>query len=109
MAAFVQIIEYQTSRPDEVRKLSEEFRAARTASGDGSPPARVVATEDRDRKGTYCTIVEFESYEAAMENSQREDTSDFAARMAELCDGPPTFRNLDVIQTVDQTVDQTSS
>ena len=32
-----------------------------------------------------------------MENSQREDTSAMAGRMAELMDGPPTFRNLDVL------------
>lgn len=31
-----------------------------------------------------------------MENSARPETSDFAARMAALCDSPPVFRNLDV-------------
>jgi hypothetical protein len=31
-----------------------------------------------------------------MENSKRPETGDFAGRMAALCTGPPTFRNLDV-------------
>jgi quinol monooxygenase YgiN len=101
MAAFVQIIEYQTSRPDEIEKISEQWRADRVASGEGTRPTRVTTSADRDRPGTYYTIAEFESYEAAMENSQRADTSEFAAKMTELCDGPPTYRNLDVIQTMD--------
>jgi hypothetical protein len=43
------------------------------------------------------TIVEFDSYEAAMENSADPATSEFAERMMQLCDGPPTFHNLDVM------------
>jgi hypothetical protein len=34
-----------------------------------------------------------------MENSNRPDTSEFAAKMAKLCDGPPKYYNLDVIRT----------
>ena len=33
-----------------------------------------------------------------MENSNRPGTAEFAAQLAKLCDGPPTFRNLDVIR-----------
>ncbi len=95
MAGFVQIIEYTTSRPDEVKAMGEEWRAAR--GDDAQGPGRLVLVADRDRPGHYLTIVEFESYDAAMANSERADTSDFAARMAAACDGPPTFRNLDVI------------
>jgi hypothetical protein len=32
-----------------------------------------------------------------MENSGRPETSEFAAKMAELCDGPVIFHNLDVM------------
>jgi len=98
MAAFLQIIEYRTSKPDEVADLTEEFRAAREAGGDGPAPSRATVTEDRDRPGYYLSIVEFESYEAAMKNSQRADTSEYAAKMGKLCDGPPTFYNLDVVK-----------
>lgn len=58
------------------------------------PPA------DRDRPNTYLSIVEFPSHEIAMENSARPETSAFAARLAELYDGPPRFYNLDVIDTM---------
>ncbi|MFC0626365.1 hypothetical protein [Kribbella deserti] len=103
MAAFVQIIEYQTSRMDEVADLSEEFRAARMAENQSreTAPTRITVAEDRDRPGYYLNIVEFESYEAAMENSGRPETADFAAKLAELCDGPPKFYNLDVVQRID--------
>lgn len=97
MARFVQIIEFQTSRPDEIKALSEELRQQREAAGDGPRPVRATVTQDRDRPGHYVNIVEFESYDAAMENSARPETSEFAARMAELCDGPPSFMNLDVV------------
>ena len=101
MAGFVQIIEYKTSRPDEMDAVSNDFRSARDAAGAASAPTMVVTTADRDRPGYYLTIVSFDSYEAAMENSQRDDTSEFAEKMTELCDGPPKFYNLDVVQTME--------
>jgi hypothetical protein len=91
--AFVQIIEYQTSKPDEIRKMGEEFQGSR-GQAEG---ITATVVKDRDSENTYMTIVRFPSYEVAMENSAREETGEFAAKMAELCDGPPTFRNLDVI------------
>ena len=41
-------------------------------------------------------IVEFASYEEAMSNSDLPETASFAQSLAELCDGPMVFRNLDV-------------
>ncbi|GAA1581834.1 hypothetical protein GCM10009789_39440 [Kribbella sancticallisti] len=101
MAGFVQIIEYRTSKPDEIRALGEDFRKTRVASDDGPRPVRLLACADRDNPGRYFSIVEFASYEEAMENSNREDTSEFAAKMMELTDGPATFYNLDVEDTLD--------
>ena len=94
MAGFVQIIEWKTSRIDEVEKLQEEWRERFPAMG----PTRVLVTADRDNEGSYMTVVEFESYEAAMKNSSDPATSEFAERMAELCDGRPRFHNLDIKQ-----------
>ncbi|QTG82681.1 hypothetical protein [Arthrobacter crystallopoietes] len=94
MAGFVQIIEFKTSRIEEIEKLGTPSRA------EGSTPASfrgVKVTADRDRPGSYYTIVEFDSYESAMENSARPETSEFAQKFAALCDGPPVFRNLDVL------------
>jgi hypothetical protein len=98
MAGFVQIVEYQTSRIDEVTAIVEKFRDDRLSQGD-TTVGRGTATADRDRPGYYLSILEFDSYESAMENSNRPDTTEFAARMAELCDGPPKFYNLDVIRS----------
>jgi quinol monooxygenase YgiN len=95
MSRFIQIIEYQTSRIEEVQALATEMREARTADG-ATSVERVTATADRDRPGYYLTIAEFDSHETAMKNSARPETSEFAAKMAELCDGPPRFYNLDV-------------
>jgi hypothetical protein len=100
MAGFVQIIEYQTSRPEDVDALTEQYRKSREAGAAGSAPTQAITGADRDRPGHYCAIVEFDSYDAAMENSARSDTSEFAAKMMKLCDGQPTFRNLDVTQSM---------
>jgi len=97
MAGFVQIIEFRSSRIDELKALSDEFSNRR----DGATFIRGVVTADRDQPGVYRTIVEFPSYEEAMANSQRPETAEFAGRMAALCDGPPTFHNLDVIETME--------
>ncbi len=94
MARFVQIIEFQTSRIEEIEALG---RPSRTEGTTQPTFRRILATADRDRPGMYLTLVEFDSYESAMENSARPETSEFAAQMAALCDGPPVFRNLDVM------------
>ena len=72
-------------------------------TGDDTGSAlRGTVTEDRDRPGYYLNIVEFDSYESAMENSARPETGRFAEQMAKLCDGPPTFHDLEVVLTWDR-------
>ena len=91
--AFVQLIELTTSRIEEAESLLAEFRAAT----EGKRTARrSTLAADRDRPNTYVTIVEFDSYESAMENSRLPETGEFAQKLGALCDSPPTFRNLDV-------------
>ena len=98
MAGFVQIIEFNTSHIDEIRILGDKFVAERRAEGVDSRVHSTV-TADRDHPGHYMNIVEFESYEKAMENSRRSETDEFAQQLAALCDEPPRFHNLDVLQT----------
>jgi hypothetical protein len=99
MAGFVQIIEIQTSRVDELRALGDKYQSDREADADESVgPRRILFAADKDRSGFFLNIVEFESAEVAMENSNRPDTSEFAAQMAELCDAPPKFYNLEVME-----------
>lgn len=92
---FVQIIDFRTSRFDEMRKLEEEWEAA---AGPDSAARRVITGADRDDSGRYLQVVFFDSYESAMENSNLPVTQDFAQRMMALSDGPPTFYNLDVVE-----------
>jgi quinol monooxygenase YgiN len=92
---FVQVIEFSTSRGDELQKLAADFQAGMEGREGG--PRSVTVTADRDRPNQYVTIVRFDSYDEAMENSKSPEVSAFAQAMAELCDGPPTFRNLDVV------------
>jgi hypothetical protein len=101
MAGFVQIIEYRTSKPDEIAELSDEFRKSSEASRDGAAPGRAIVCADRDEVGRYFTVVEFDSFEAAMENNVRPETNEFAEKMTALCDGPVKYYNLDLMQVVD--------
>ena len=95
--AFIQTVEFTTTRPDEVRAVVDEYRA----STEGRTSGRGTVCADRDQPDRYITIVEFDSYEDAMKNSELPETSAMAAKMMELCDGPPIFRNLDVIERVE--------
>ena len=91
---FVQIIEYTTSRPDDAQAALDEFLAAtegKRANTHG------MATRDRDRPNTYVQIVVFPSYEQAMKNSELPATQAMAEAMQKITDGPPSFRNLDVV------------
>jgi hypothetical protein len=91
--AFIQIIEVTTTHQDEIQSLMDEW----VAKTEGKRRAqRSTVTADRDQPGVYVQIVEFPSYEEAMANSNLPETSEFAERLTELCDHPPTFRNLEV-------------
>lgn len=92
---FVQLIEFKTDRIDEFNATVDAWLAATEGRRAAS---RALETRDRDRDGVYVQIVEFPSYEKAMENSNLPETTAFAERLAALCDGPPVFRNLDVIR-----------
>jgi quinol monooxygenase YgiN len=91
---FVQIIEYSTTKPDECQAVLDEFLAATAGKRGG---ARGTVTRDRDQPTVYLQIVEFPSYDEAMKNSESPEVQTMAGKMMALCDGPPKFRNLDVI------------
>ena len=91
---FVQIIEFRTSKIDEMEQVGSEWEAA---AGDDRKARRRVLCKDRDNEGRYLNIVFFDSYEAAMENSNLPVTQEYSQRMMALADGPPTFYNLDIV------------
>jgi prepilin-type processing-associated H-X9-DG protein len=92
--AFVQLIEFETSRIDEVRAIGDQWEAA---AGADRKAVRRILCEDRYHPGRYCNIVFFDSYEEAMENSNLPVTQEFSAKMMALGDGQPTFHNLNVV------------
>ena len=92
---FVQLIEFKTGRINEFNAITDEWLKE---SAGWRTATRAQLGEDRDRPGTYVQVVEFPSYEAAMENSSRPETGRFAERIAALCDGPSIFRNIDVLR-----------
>jgi len=94
---FVQIVEFSSTRIDEIRAFSEEFQAQQ-GSGPGGTASAVFMTADRDTPNRYLVIAQFASYEEAMENSKRPEVTAFAQAVGALCDGPPVFRNLDVVE-----------
>jgi hypothetical protein len=93
MAGFVQIMEFESSKVDEVEAFARRMQEER---GDALLATKVTITEDRDRRGTYLVIVEFNSYEEAMQNSNDPVTDKYASELVALLDGAPRFRNLDV-------------
>lgn len=93
--AFIQIFEYETSKPEEVQRLNEEWERATEGKRNAG---RLIQTRHHDDPDRHCTIVFFDSYEEAMENSNLPETQEYAAKLRELIDGEPTYFDLDVIQ-----------
>ncbi|MFC5140352.1 DUF1059 domain-containing protein [Actinomycetospora rhizophila] len=93
--AFVQLIEFRTQQYDEMDSLIDgwmsEIGADRTARW-------MVMGRDLDRDGTYVEVVEFPSAEEAKKNSDSPVTTAFAEKMTGICDGPASFRNLEVVR-----------
>jgi hypothetical protein len=91
---FVQIIDLETERIEEMRGLVQEADK-RFASRSGGPTHRLVL-QDRNQPGRYLVVIEFDSYEEAMRNSSDPETSKMAEQMAALCSRPPSFIDCDV-------------
>ncbi len=95
---FVQLIEFKTKDIDAFNRTLDEWLAKTSGV---RTPTRALQGRDRDNDHTYIHIVEFPSYDEAMQNSNRPETAEFAAQLAKLCDGAPIFRNLDVTREED--------
>jgi hypothetical protein len=87
---FIQVIQSKTSRPDEVRALTDEWSEL-PSEGYGFLGGTYGVTDD----GDFLGVVRFESKEKAMANSARPETDAMAKRMGELMDSPPTFHDCD--------------
>ena len=93
--AFIQIIEIETTRPDELEALVADMASADRRQAHGATGH--VARRTVDRPQPYVQIVEFPSYEAAMANSELPETAQLCAEDRRGCAmGLCSFRNLDV-------------
>ena len=90
---FIQIIEFTTTRFDEVEALMDEW----VTKTEGKRKARrATVTAVREQGEHLCPDRRVPSYEEAMANSNLPETGEFAEKIAQMCDGPAIFRNLDV-------------
>ncbi|WP_149182249.1 ester cyclase [Streptomyces sp. TRM49041] len=92
---FVQVIDCRTQQADALNKLMDNWveatRGKRTAT-------HSIVAKDRSDSAHVVEIVEFPSYEEAMRNSNLPETDRIYQQMVELCDGEPSFTDLDVIR-----------
>jgi hypothetical protein len=93
--SFVQIMQFETTKIDEIRRLEDEWYA-KTAGR--RTLRRETVTRDRSNPDRYVVIAEFDSYEEAMRNSELPETTTIANAYESLCTGPVTFIDLDVIE-----------
>ncbi|MFI6688590.1 ester cyclase [Streptomyces sp. NPDC050485] len=92
---FAQIIDFKTERFDDMDRLMDQWveqtKGKRTAT-------RELIGKDRADGAHFVEIVEFPSYDEAMANSKLPETERIFQEMVALCDGMPTFTDLDVVR-----------
>jgi hypothetical protein len=91
--AFMQLIEFETDNYDEIKKLEDEYF---TATAGKRTVRNSYVGRDRANPNKYVVAVLFDSYEAAMENSNLPETGEFAAKQQAVATNV-SFRDLDVI------------
>ncbi|MEV7522866.1 ester cyclase [Streptomyces sp. NPDC091371] len=92
---FVQIVDYETKQPEALNALLDKYVAQ--SQGKRTLTHSIVG-KDRESENHYVDVVEFPSYEEAMKNSNLPETDRMFKEMVALCDGMPTFTNLDVVR-----------
>lgn len=92
---FTQIVDFRTKQLDEVLAMQQEWQ---NNPDNSAYNVDVQFAQDRDDSEHCMVLITFDSYEQAMENSQRPSTSEFSSRMMKLSEGEPRFVNLDVLR-----------
>ncbi|MGW1748298.1 hypothetical protein ACWCRD_22345 [Streptomyces sp. NPDC002092] len=93
---FVQIITFETERLEEMQQLVQGARERNVGRAGG--PTHSMLLKDRDNPRRYLALIEFESYEDAMRNSNDPETTKMAEQMAALSMGERTFTNCDLLE-----------
>jgi heme-degrading monooxygenase HmoA len=95
--SFIQIVEYETGRADEIAAAMNEWSGPTPGETPGF--RRMAVTHDRDNPNRYLLIVEFDTYEQAMENSTKPETDAMAKQLGSMVTRGPSYHNLDVLET----------
>ncbi|MER7558996.1 hypothetical protein ABTZ46_18780 [Nocardioides sp. NPDC126508] len=88
---FIQMIQGPCTRQDEAHQLLDEWRRDLAPSANGWLGGTYGFTDDNQ----LIAVVRFESREMAMANSDRPEQGEWAAKMAEVMDGPMEFHDCD--------------
>ncbi|CAL9410794.1 hypothetical protein [Streptomyces sp. enrichment culture] len=96
---FVQIIDFETERLDEMEQLLQE--AGQRAAGRTGGPTHRMLLKDRDKPNRYLALIEFDSYDEAMRNSDAPETTELAERLGALCVGERRYTNCDLLDSRD--------
>ncbi|UPK73875.1 hypothetical protein MU582_15725 [Nocardioidaceae bacterium SCSIO 66511] len=91
---FVQLIDSHMSDVDTA--LSELHKEYERAADGKHTVRRAITARDRDDSTHLVSLVFFDSYESAMQNSELPETQEMSAKMNALVDDVE-FQNLDVI------------
>jgi len=94
---FVQIVDFRTERLEDMQKVLQEA-AQRNAGKEGGPTHRMLL-KDRDQPNRYVALLEFESYDEAMRNSDDPETGKLAEQLGALCIGERVYSNFDVLES----------
>ncbi|WP_437107593.1 ester cyclase [Streptomyces sp. enrichment culture] len=92
---FVQLIDCRANRFEEMGRLMDRWVEQ---TGGKRTATHAVVGKDRSDTAHVVEIVEFPSYEEAMRNSQLPETDRIFRETVALCDGMPTFTDLDVVR-----------
>ncbi|MDG9710100.1 hypothetical protein [Streptomyces sp. DH10] len=93
---FVQIIDFETERMDEMERIFGE--AERRFTGRPGGPTQRMLLKDRDNPRRYLALIEFDSFEEAMRNSNDPETGRMAEQLGELCIGERKYTNCDLVE-----------
>ncbi|WP_327281348.1 MULTISPECIES: hypothetical protein [unclassified Streptomyces] len=96
---FAQIIDFETERADEMRELIRQYEKTARAEGRKPSPTHRTLLRDRANPNRYLAVVEFDSYEDAMANSNAPETTELAKQLAALSKRPPVFTDCDVAES----------
>ena len=93
MGEYIQIVQYESDDIDAVIEAADSVPVPEGVPG----PSWAAIVADRDRPGTFATILRFDSYEEAMEHSESDATHERVAKLRPHMKGDIRFYNLDII------------